>query len=68
MLTVFGSLAWAFCRFQEGGVAMTWAWPTGLGAIIAIVVLLLAIVFMVLGRMDLVSGSLIAALAVARLT
>jgi hypothetical protein len=43
-------------------------WPTGLGAIIAIVVLLLAIVFMVLGRMDLVTGSLIAALAVARLT
>lgn len=40
----------------------------GIGGIIAVVVLLLAIVFVVIGRLDIVPGSLIAALAVARLS
>lgn len=44
------------------------SWPTGLGAVIAILVLVLAVVFMALGRLDFVTGGLLAALAVARLT
>jgi len=43
-------------------------WPTGIGAIIAVVVLILTIVFVVIGQMDLKVGALIAALAIARLT
>lgn len=42
--------------------------PTGLGAIIAVIVLVLAVVFMAVGRLDYVTGGLLAALAVARLT
>jgi hypothetical protein len=42
--------------------------PSGLGAIIAIVVLVLAVVLIVVGQLPLVIGGLIAALAVARLT
>ena len=47
---------------------MTVQWPSGIGAIIAIVVLILAIIFVVIGQMDLKVGGLIALLAVARLT
>lgn len=48
---------------------MTWPpAPGSLGAIIAIVVLVLAIVFMAIGQIDVKVGSLIAGLAVARLT
>lgn len=43
-------------------------WPSGIGAIIAVVVLILAIVFVVIGQMDLKVGGLIALLAIARLT
>ena len=43
-------------------------WPAGLGAIIAIIVLVLAVVFMAVGRLDYVPGGLIAGLAIARLT
>lgn len=42
--------------------------PTGIGAVIAIVVLVLAVVFMAVGRLDFVTGGLFAALAIARLT
>lgn len=42
--------------------------PSRLGAIIAVIVLVLAIVLMVVGQIDLKVGGLIAALAVARLT
>jgi uncharacterized membrane protein YhhN len=41
--------------------------PTGLGAIIAIVVLILAIVLAVIGQLPMPIAGLIAALAVARL-
>lgn len=40
----------------------------GIGGIVAVVVLLLAIVFVVLGRLDVVPGAMIGALAIARLT
>ena len=39
-----------------------------LGAIIAIIVLILAIVFMAIGQLSVLHGSLLAALAFARLT
>lgn len=42
--------------------------PSGLGAVIAVVVLILALVLMVVGQLDFKVGGLIAALAVARLT
>ena len=42
--------------------------PTGLGQIIAIIVLVLAIVLLAVGQIPLREGVLIAALAVARLT
>jgi len=42
--------------------------PTGLGQIIAIIVLVVAIVFAVIGELGLPVAALIAALAVARLT
>ncbi len=42
--------------------------PSGIGAVIAIIVLVLALVLMVVGQMDLKVGGLIAALAIARLT
>ena len=42
--------------------------PTGLGAIIAVIVLILAVVFMAIGQMDFKVGILLASLAVARLT
>lgn len=42
--------------------------PTGIGAIVAVIVLILAVVFMAINQMDLKVGILIAALAVARLT
>lgn len=42
--------------------------PTGIGAVIAVIVLILAVVFMAVGQMDLKVGILLAALAVARLT
>lgn len=41
---------------------------SNLGAILAIIVLVLSIVLMVVGRLPVVEGGLIAALAVARLT
>lgn len=44
------------------------AMPSGLGAVIAVVVLILAVVFLALGQADLKVMGLIAALAVARLT
>lgn len=44
------------------------AMPSGIGAVIAVIVLVLAIVFMAIGQMDLKVGILISALAVARLT
>lgn len=40
----------------------------GIGAIIAVCVLVTAIVLMVIGKMDVITGCSIAALAVARLT
>lgn len=46
-----------------------WPPPLGsIGAIIAVLVLVLAVVFMAVGQMDYRLGGLIAALAVARLT
>lgn len=42
--------------------------PTGIGAIVAILVFLLAVIFIVIGKLDITVGALIAALAVARLT
>jgi hypothetical protein len=42
--------------------------PTGLGAVIAIIVLVLCVVFAVVGELPLVLAGLIGALAVARLT
>lgn len=42
--------------------------PSGIGAVIAVVVLVLAIVLMVVGQLDFKVGGLIAALAIARLT
>jgi hypothetical protein len=47
---------------------MTVQWPSGIGAIVAVVVLILAIVFVVIGQMDLKIGGLIALLAISRLT
>lgn len=44
------------------------AMPSGLGAVIAVIVLILSVVFMAIGQMDLKTGILLAALAVARLT
>jgi hypothetical protein len=57
-----------FCVLGQIGRAVKIEWPSGLGAIVAIIVLVLAIVLMVVGQMDIKTGSLIAALAVARLT
>ena len=46
-----------------------WSCGTGsLGAIIAIVVLVLVLILMILGRVDVVLGGCLAALALARLT
>lgn len=42
--------------------------PSGIGAVIAVIVLILAVVFMAIGQLDLKVGILLAALAVARLT
>ena len=42
--------------------------PGSFGAIVAVIVLVLAIVFMAVGQLDFKVGGLIAALAVARLT
>lgn len=47
---------------------MNITWPSGLGAVLALIVLVLAIVFVVIGQMDLKVGALLAILAVARLT
>lgn len=47
---------------------MNIAMPTGLGAILAIIAFVLAVIFMAIGQMDLKVGALIAVLAVARLT
>jgi hypothetical protein len=48
---------------------MTWPPPLGsIGAVIALLVLVLAVVFMAIGQLDFKLGGLIAALAVARLT
>lgn len=43
-------------------------WLGSLGAIIAVLVLVLAVVLAVVGRLDLTAAGLIAALAIARLT
>ena len=42
--------------------------PSGLGAIIAIIVLCVVVVLMVVGQMDTKLGAILAALAIARLT
>lgn len=42
--------------------------PTGVGAMIAVVVLVLAVVFAAVGQMDVRLAALLGALAVARLT
>ncbi len=44
------------------------AMPSGIGAVIAVIVLVLALVLKVVGQLDVKIGGLIAALAVARLT
>lgn len=46
---------------------MNVSWPQGLGAIIAIVILILAIVFIAIGKLPLFLGCFIAGLAIARL-
>jgi hypothetical protein len=47
---------------------MTVSWPSGLGAVIAVVVLVLVVVFAAIGQMDVKLAALLAALAIARLT
>ena len=47
---------------------MQLAVPTGLGAVIAVIVLVLVIVLAVVGQMDMKLAGLLGALAVARLT
>jgi hypothetical protein len=48
---------------------MTWPPPLGsIGAVIAVIVLVLAVVFMAIGQLDFKVGGLIAALAIARVT
>lgn len=47
---------------------MNIAWPTGLGAVLALIVLVLAVVFAAIGQMDLKVAVLLALLACARLT
>ena len=42
--------------------------PFSIGSVIAVIVLVLAVVFMAVGQLDFKVGGLIAALAVARLT
>lgn len=42
--------------------------PTGVGAVIAVVVLVLAVVFAAVGQMDVKLAALLGALALARLT
>lgn len=46
---------------------MNITWPSGVGAVIALVVLVLVVVFAAIGQMDLRMAALLAALAVARL-
>jgi hypothetical protein len=43
------------------------SWPSGLGAILAVVILVLAIVFIVLGQLPLMIGLFLAGLALCRL-
>lgn len=43
-------------------------WPSGLGAILAIIVLILAVVLAIIGRMDVIPAVMFALLAIARLT
>jgi uncharacterized membrane protein (DUF485 family) len=43
-------------------------WPSGVGAVIAVIVLVLVIVFWAIGQMDPRMAALLGALAVARLT
>jgi hypothetical protein len=52
----------------QGVTEMNLSLPTGIGAVIAVVVLILAVVFVAIGQMDFKVGILLAALAVARLT
>lgn len=47
---------------------MTVTWPSGIGAILAVIVLVLVVVFWAIGKMDPVLAGLIGGLAVARLT
>jgi hypothetical protein len=47
---------------------MNLALPSGIGAVIAVIVLVLAVVFMAIGKLDFVVGGLIGGLAIARLT
>ncbi len=42
--------------------------PTGLGSVIAIIVLVVAIVLAIIGQLPMIVAGLIAALAIARLT
>lgn len=62
--------SWGFHRpGQKRGDAVNLALPAfGIGSVIAVIVLVLAIVLMVVGQLDLKVGCLIAALAIARLT
>ena len=54
---------------QEGWGPVNFTLPAfGIGSVIAIVVLVLALVFMAVGQLDFKLGGLIAALAIARLT
>lgn len=47
---------------------VSFSMPSGIGAVIAVIVLVLAVVFMAIGQMDYRTGGLFALLAVARLT
>lgn len=47
---------------------MNWTFPSGLGAIIAVVVLILAVVLCLIGKMPALEATMLGLLAVARLT
>jgi hypothetical protein len=47
---------------------MNWTFPSGLGAIIAVIVLILVIVLAVIGKMPVLLATLLGMLALSRLT
>lgn len=56
------------CSWGEKGRSVNVSFPPlSIGSIIAILVLVLAVVFMAVNRLDYVTGGLLAALAIARL-